>query len=174
MRAGDRVAAAQFMNAYSPLIRVRVRDKLAPWLRRVLDSEDVLSTVGRRLDGLVFEGKLRAETEPELWSLVQSIARNAISEVVRTSNPHVPMTDPPCLGGMEYARQTPSDAQSDFVVRAMASLEDETDRSVLWMWLQGARHMHIAKAIGSSPAAVRMRWMRLCRTLRTLTTKDAA
>ena len=83
MRGGDRDAAAEFVRRYGDLIRLRVREKLGASLRRVLDSEDVLSTVARRLDGIVHDGRLRAGTQAELWSLVTAIANHAVCENVR-------------------------------------------------------------------------------------------
>ena len=53
MREGDRSACGEFMLHYGDLLRLRIRDKLSSNLRLVLDSEDVLSTVTRRLDVIV-------------------------------------------------------------------------------------------------------------------------
>ena len=166
MRAGDRAAAARFMALYGSLIRSRVRDKLSVGLRRVMDSEDVLSTVARRLDGMVLEGRLRAETEPELWSLVQTVARNALSESLRSTR-----GDRVVMGRAERASAAdtpPLQGSSDrsIIGAAMDALPDETDKRVLTMWLRGASHAHIARALGSTPAAIRMRWRRLLRSLR--------
>ena len=170
MRAGDRDAAAQFMHLYGPLIRSRVRDKLGTQLRRVMDSEDVLSTVARRLDGMIAEGRMRAETEPELWSLVQSVASNALSESLRATRgeraaarvvrggAHI---DPPDIGEDEAAD------------RALGALENDTDRRVLSLWLRGASLAAIGRSIGQTPAAMRMRWQRLMRTLRAGGRKDS-
>lgn len=168
MRAGDRAAAARFMALYGALIRSRVRDKLSVGLRRVMDSEDVLSTVARRLDGMVLEGRLRAETEPELWSLVQTVARNALSESLRsTRGDRVVMG----RGDRAHGADTPplhGGSERTLVGAAMDALPDETDKRVLSMWLRGASHAHIARSLGSTPAAVRMRWARLMRALRSL------
>ncbi len=174
MRESDREAAAQFMQLYGTLIRLRVRDKLGAGLRRVLDSDDVLSTVARRLDGLVLAGRLRAQTEPELWSLVQTVARNAVSESARVHrhDRELEATD----GSIDPSQHPPTmgDDRDEFVGQAMRSLQDETDRRVLALWLRGKSHAHIARSIGVTPASVRMRWSRLMRTLRGLTRREAS
>jgi DNA-directed RNA polymerase specialized sigma24 family protein len=174
MRAGDRSAAARFMELYGVLIRLRVRDKLSVGLRRVMDSEDVLSTVARRLDGMVLEGRLRAQTAPELWSLVQTVAFNAVSESHRESRAE-PELDADgrveeheaVLEAVE-APTSPEAESSGLLVEAMDRLGDEADQRVLSMWLRGSNHTHIARSMGLEPSTVRMRWSRLVRVLRSL------
>ena len=53
MRNGDREAAAQFITRYEDRIRRRIRGKLNPSVRRLFDSQDIFSTIGRRLDQYV-------------------------------------------------------------------------------------------------------------------------
>ena len=50
IRAGDRDAAAAFLDRYGPLVRRRVRGKLGQQMRRVFDSQDLWSTLARRFD----------------------------------------------------------------------------------------------------------------------------
>jgi hypothetical protein len=83
MRRGDRAAVAEFLAAPGPAIRARVRHKLGRRVRRVFDSEDILSTVSRRLDGLVADRRLEASEARQMWALIQSIARHATWEKVQ-------------------------------------------------------------------------------------------
>src|SRR5690606_30935513 len=83
MRRGDRDAAAEFLVGYGPLIRRRIRGKLGAAMRRLFDSQEILSTVGRRLDAFVNAGRLEATTTPQLWGLVIRIAENALIEKAR-------------------------------------------------------------------------------------------
>src|SRR5262245_43990251 len=66
MRAGDRQAAAVFITRYESKIRRRVRGKLSLSMRRIFDSQDIVSTLGRRLDLYVRSGKLEAQSEQQL------------------------------------------------------------------------------------------------------------
>jgi DNA-directed RNA polymerase specialized sigma24 family protein len=172
MRAGDRTAAARFVELYGVLIRLRIRDKLSAGMRRVMDSEDVLSTVARRLDGMVLEGRLRAETEPELWSLVQSVAFHAVSESHRDSRLDAEIEDGGCMESDESALDSvaapvaPEAAPVGLIAEAMDRYGDEADQRVLSMWMRGSNHTHIARSMGLTPSAVRMRWSRLVRALR--------
>lgn len=170
MRAGDREAAAQFMHHYGPLIRSRVRDKLGTQLRRVMDSEDVLSTVARRLDGMIAEGRMRAETEPELWSLVQSVANHALSESLRATR-----ADREALRGVSRGSfdHLPDIGEDERAAIALRSVENDADRRMVALWMRGASLASIGRSIGATPASVRMRWNRLMRTLRKLARKES-
>jgi len=168
MKTGDREAVGEFVLRYGDLIRLRIRDKLGPQLRRVLDSEDVLSTVTRRLDGLVRNRAIRAGSNAELWSLVAAIANHAVAESARSAKrektsleaaPRDPETDTPNPG---FA----PDAEDSALTGIVGSLQDETDRRILWLRLHDHAHEQIADEIGSTPSAVRMRWSRIRKLLR--------
>ena len=60
MRAGDRAAAAAFITQYGDRVRRRVSGKLSPAMRRLFDSQEIMSTVARRLDHCVSGGELAA------------------------------------------------------------------------------------------------------------------
>src|SRR5688572_28295557 len=69
IRGGDREAAAEFVRLNEALLRRRYRHKLGSALRRIVDSEDLVSTVSRRLDAYVLSGRVRAVTLQQLWAL---------------------------------------------------------------------------------------------------------
>src|SRR5262249_12533541 len=64
-------------------VRAIARRKLTPTSRRVFDSEEVLSSVLRRLDGMAVRGTLRPHSEAELWALIEAIARNTTVSKIR-------------------------------------------------------------------------------------------
>lgn len=169
MKTGDRQAVAEFVVRYGDLIRLRIRDKIGPRLRRVLDSEDVLSTVTRRLDGLVRDGAIRAGTNAEFWSLISAIANHAVSENIRALKRECNTVEGWPEASDQPDKSVPVDDPTE-EQRALAdiveSLHDETDRRVLWMRLHDHPHETIASEIGASPAAVRMRWSRIRKALR--------
>lgn len=170
MRTGDREAVGEFVLRYGDLIRLRIRDKLGPRLRRVLDSEDVLSTVTRRLDHLVRDRAIRAGSNAELWSLVAAIANHAVAENARSAKRE--------QNTLEAAPQRDTDAQDAeprideasahdaALADVVGTLQDETDRRILWLRLHDHPHDQIADEIGSTPSAVRMRWSRIRKLLR--------
>ena len=52
IHGGDREAVAQYVMTLEPLIRRRISGKLGPRMRRVFDSQDIFSTVLRRVEAV--------------------------------------------------------------------------------------------------------------------------
>lgn len=85
IRRGDRDAGAEFCQRYSDQIRRRVRGKLRDCPRCVDDSGDVVQLVMMRLDVLIADARLTADTVPEVVSLLMRMADAAAIDAVRTS-----------------------------------------------------------------------------------------
>jgi DNA-directed RNA polymerase specialized sigma24 family protein len=169
MRDGDREAAATFITRYGSRIRRRVRGKLSRATRAVFDSQDILSTVGRRLDQYVHTRRLEAQSVAQLWSLVATIAqRVAINKAVATRRQAIlqhelaPRTAPGRRGGHD------ADWRNDVpeVEIVLGALPDDVNRRILALWLDGASHADIASSVGLSAAAVRQRWLKIRALLR--------
>lgn len=172
MNRGDREAAALFLTKYGPLIQRRIRGKLFASLRRVADSGDILSTLGRRLDLYVMRGRFACHSEAELWSLVQTIARRSTIEKARILNSinRLEREDGPLARRFQESIQS-SLASSDGAIELawddlMEMLHDETDREIAFHWTLGSSHEEIAEIVRLSPAAVRKRWERAKAVLR--------
>jgi DNA-directed RNA polymerase specialized sigma24 family protein len=171
MRSGDRAAAAEFMAQYGARIRRRVRGKLSPAMRRLFDSQDILSTLGRRLDLYVRAGRLRAVSENELWSLVFTVADHALVDLRRTTDylRSIEGADGPLAQAMlrriNDAPEPGADASLG-LARVFEALKDGTDREILSLWITDTPHHVTAELMGLTPAAVRKRWERIKDTLR--------
>lgn len=179
MRRGDRDAAAEFLVGYGPLIRRRIRGKLGAAMRRLFDSQEILSTVGRRLDAFVNAGRLEATTTPQLWGLVLRIAENALVEkarVVRSLNAREGEDSPfaqQVLRRMEHADARTRDGAELELDAALRSLHDGVDREILSLWLLGNQLNHIAEHVDLAPTAVRKRWEKIRHHLRSQYLRDA-
>jgi len=171
MRGGDRDAVGEFVTRFGPRIRLRIRDKLGASLRRVYDSEDVLSTLSRRLDELVVSGRLRAQSEGQLWAVAFAITGNAICEyarVLKRIERAEEEGEREVAGRLrsEFEQAMTPEQHREAMDRTLALLPDETDQHVLWLWLNGQSHGAIAATLGMTPEAVRMRWSRIRARLR--------
>lgn len=164
MRAGDRQAAAEFMIEYGPLLRRRVRGKLGAAMRRLFDSQEILSTVGRRLDRYVRVGGLEAESPGQLLQLVFRMAEGAVIDKVRVFKrlERVEGEDSHFAQAFSSRLHDADTDQSDGAVisldAALRVLTSDIDRQILTMWLNGTQHNVIAWDLGMTPAAVRQRW----------------
>lgn len=162
MRSGDRDALALFLARFGDRIRARVRVRMNPSIRRLADSQDLLATVGRRLDRVVLEGRLHANGPDELWSLVMTTARNAVFEKHRLLKrlERVEGED------AAWARPAMEIVDSPHRERELAELADaaldaagsELDRQILSRWLAGESLAAIAQTTGLSQDATRQRW----------------
>jgi DNA-directed RNA polymerase specialized sigma24 family protein len=163
MGRGERQAAAEFVIRYGPQIRRRVRGKLRVSMRRLFDSQDILSTLGRRLDTYVHRGNFEPRSEGELWSLVFTIAERSVIEKAKIWE---------ALAEKEsgLARETVAqDAVSALTIehgpdsefeQLLGCIPAEDDRQIARLWSMGKTSELIAADVGMTPDQVRKRWSR--------------
>lgn len=170
IRKGDREAAALFVTKHADLIRARYRRRLSPALRRLADSQDLVSTVARRLDAAFVRGNVTVNNERQLWALVNTIASRAIADKARVLKRLQKIEGP----DSEWARKIldrerqSGDADSFDVSIGVAldSVQGSVNRQIFAMWLSGMTLTQIAEELAMTPAAVRQRWMRIRSNLR--------
>lgn len=174
MRVGDRTAAAEFVERFAPRIRRRIRGKLNPAMRRLFDSQEILSTLGRRLDVFIGTGKLNAASISQLWALLFRIADNSLIEKARVfrslaakEGEDSPLAQRVAQKLRDMERHDP-DAPLIEINQALLSLNDGTDREILALWLMGSSHVEIGTTVGLAPTAVRQRWQGIRGRLREL------
>jgi len=174
IRCGDRSAAAMFVLRYGDRIRRRLGGRLGPQMRRVFDSEDILSTVLRRLDVYLMDHDLLATNDNQLMSLIYRIADSAVVDKVRLS---VKLRD---LFGAEGGAADSAasqdgglddDAQMGVIFDA---IDDPQDRVMVWMLLTDRSFEQIGQALDVPSATLRKRWQRLRERLSSKLTERAA
>jgi hypothetical protein len=164
MRGGDRDAAAEFLMRYGSRIRRRIRGKLGPSIRRLFDSLEILSTLGRRLDLYVMSGRMQAANEGQLWSLLFKMADNALIDKARLFRrlQSVEGEDSEFaqqLGGRLQQAETEQSSGVELEIdNCLRAIPDPTDRRILSLWLTGEPHISIAEHVELAPTAVRKRW----------------
>ncbi len=172
MQAGDRDAAAEFLMRYESRIRRRIRGKLGTAIRRLFDSLDILSTLGRRLDLYVMSGRLQVASEAQLWNLLFRMADNALVDKARVFRRLQAVEGEDSEFAQQLAlRLREAESQGDSGVeieidKCLREIEDPTDRRILSLWLTGEPHTSIAEYVDLAPTAVRKRWERIKAQLR--------
>lgn len=161
VREGDRAATAELIRKYGPRIRRRVRGKLPADMRRVFDSQDILSTVARRLDFLVALGKLKAVSDGQVWSLVDRIAHNSVVEKARAFRSIQSREGGAAEDRMRQTEEGEQEKDGDDLDWALDSAGDKVDREILSLWLKGNQPATIAAAVSMPAATVRKRWERI-------------
>lgn len=172
MREGNRDAAAEFITRYEARIRRRIRGKLNHAMRRLFDSQEILSSLGRRLDVYVKTGRLKAASEEQLWSLVFKIADNALIDKARVYQrlQSIEGSDAPfardLLHRLEHAESTRMSGAKIEIDHAIRALPDQTDRVILSRWLVGQPHSETARELDMNATGVRKRWQSIKAFLR--------
>lgn len=172
IRSGGREAAAEFLRRYEPLIRRRYRHRLGSAMRRLVDSQELMSTISRRFDMFVRSGSVTAASEAELWGLVFKIGNNALADkariMKRLANVEGPESEVAslCRRRLSEAEHKGADGVEDELHRILSSLTDPMDRELLAQWLGGVELTQMARELGVSPEVVRKRWQRVRQRLR--------
>ncbi len=171
MRGGDRHAAAEFIIENAGMIRRRFRNRISRSVRRLFDSQDLVSTLARRLDQIVERGSLGAGSVGELWSLVMVLATYSLSEHSDKALRHRDFRDP-----HDAAERLPAPEGSPVGEgrgEERAALEEclrrvggGVDAAILVLRLGGRSHACIAELLGLSIENTRKRWQRIRETLR--------
>jgi DNA-directed RNA polymerase specialized sigma24 family protein len=172
MRAGDREAAGAFVMRYGARIRRRVRGKLGPSMRRLFDSLDILSTLGRRLDVYVMDGRMQAADEMQLWNLVFGIADHALVDKARIYRRLLAIEgeDSEFAHQLSVRLRQAEDEDAEGVEleieKCLLALKEPDDRRMLSLWLTGESLSSIADLFSILPATARKRWEKIKATLR--------
>ena len=158
----DRQSIAEYLISHRDRIRAVARRKLTANARSVFDSEDVFSSVLRRVDTMMDAGTLRPRSVAELWALIDAITRNnAINRtrLIERARALLAEEGPYAQSLLDrLTRYTTDDEATVLMYRMMGCLKDENDRQVLSLHLRGATHKAIAGLLGISEDASRQRW----------------
>lgn len=175
MRSGDRDALGEFIERFGPRIRQRVRRRLAPSARRLFDSMEVLSTVTRRLDSVVREKRITANSEGELWALVQRVVERSVVDKGRIFRRLQRMEgeDAPLAAELASRMNEPEESRGVDLAAVFDRVADPTDREILGFWLRGLQPTAIARVMRIPPGTVRRRWHSLRQQLRALLEEEA-
>lgn len=161
----QRQAIAAWVLDNQDQIRAIARRKLTRSTRSVFDSEDILSSVLRRLDGMAQRGRLQPRNEDELWALVAAIARNTAlskTQLIERVRARVSEDGPYAQEVLRRLNACADDDEATLLVhRMMHTLKQGPDRQILAMMLRGASHRAIAAFLGTTEAASRQRWKRI-------------
>lgn len=168
----SRQALAEYIMRVGDRIRIAARRKLTARTRSIYDSEDVLGSVARRLDKMMFEGKLRPRNLDELWALTLAIANNTAVSYTRLRERMAILQ----REDGDYARHMTTilrrcsndDEAQLLLYRVARMLDDATSRQYFLLRARGASHRAIAAALDLNEETARYRWVGINRRLESL------
>lgn len=142
-------------------LHARIHRLLSDDARKLTDTEDILSTVQRRVDRIIYEGRLRAASDEQFYALVHSVVERAILEKIRMgrrARVREQAAGAVRLSSLVERRRREAISQTERIGRAVT---DPVDREVILLRGRGLSFELIAEMMGMQPAAVRKRWSRL-------------
>jgi DNA-directed RNA polymerase specialized sigma24 family protein len=168
IRAGDREAAAEFLMRNEALLRRRYRNKVGSSLRRIMDSEDLVATLSRRLDAYVASGRVQALTIDQFWTLIHRMVEHLVSDKARVLKrlKRAEADDRALAEALARRLETGPGTAGDEPLSVLPLIEDATDREIVRLWLGEIRLDLIGERLGLSAANVRKRWQRIRTALR--------
>jgi RNA polymerase sigma factor (sigma-70 family) len=167
MRAGERAAISEFILAYAPLIRGRLRQHISADMRGFFDSMDLVSTVARRFDTYAARNAVRFDSVEDLFGLLFKIARASCADKARL-HARLQRVEGP---DSEIARLIGSrlrgihrSGRGDItfeVEELLARLPTPDDAELVRMWLAEKSFADIGNHFGIPEKTARQRWRRL-------------
>jgi DNA-directed RNA polymerase specialized sigma24 family protein len=180
VRSGDRVAGAEFLRRNHDVLRQRIRRRLRRVGRRLFDSQEILSTVCRRLDRMVSHGTVRAIDPAALMRLVVEIADHSVVDKARVLDRIRRVEGPDSelaaslRSRIEEGEHAGVDGGEDVIARIFEKLDEQQEREILGLWLRGCPLVSIAQELETSPAAMRKRWEKIRRRCLAVLAQGAA
>ena len=170
-RGGDSEAVGEFVTRYGPVIRSHFRRKIGASMHRLVDSQDLLSTISRRLCQRVQNGRVSAEDDRQLWALVYRIGNDALVDRVKIVSRlrALESEGSPFVRGMrdrlDQAGTGSSQEFAEELHRMLGLLSTSADRELLVQWLHGKSLADAGASLGMNAAMARKRWQRIRETL---------
>jgi len=167
VRAGDRAAGAEFLRRHRDVLRQRIRRRLRHVSRRLFDSQEILSTVCRRLDRMVLLGTVRAVSPAALMGLVVEIADHSVVDKARVFNRIDDAEGADSVFAkqlrrrMEAGEADATRGAEEAVALVFEGLAQPRDREILGLWLRGCPLRSIAEELDTQPAAMRKQWQKI-------------
>ena len=129
--------------------------------------------MGRRLDVIVREGRVKARSSGEFWSLIAEVEQNSVAEKGRIveglrSKEGEDSDFAACmLARLRNAERASGEGGAEVAFDdLLARLSSEQDRTIALLWSVGFTFPQIAEHLGTNADQVRQRWCRVRATLR--------
>lgn len=157
----QRAQAAYLIERQRMGLHARIHRLLSDDARKLTDTEDILSTVRRRVDRIIYEGRLSAASNEQFYSLVHSVVERAILEKIRMGRRARLREQAAGAVRLRSLVESRGSEAISLTERIGRVLTDPVDRELVLLRGRGLSFEMIAESMKMQPAAVRKRWSRI-------------
>ncbi|MBL4810668.1 MAG: hypothetical protein JKY43_11495 [Phycisphaerales bacterium] len=175
-RMQQRNYAADLVEQQRSSLMTRIHAVLGDDARRMSGTDDILSTVWRRIDRVIMRGRLRAETDEQIFAFVHAVIERTILEKARSSRR---LTRRERIAQqIRNHQETPSEHSAAYsaedVQRLGQMITCPIDREIVLLRGRDLSFIVIAEMMQMEPSAVRMRWSRIRQRVRDVFDEDSS
>ncbi len=156
----DRESVARLLIAQKAVIRRRLSRMIPGSARALFDTDEVFSTICRRLDQMMASGHVEFRSEDGPLRMAQVVGRRIVASRWRDWVTWLRHRDRPALRPRPFddadAEPLPDDGTHGAVLGAMGGLSEQ-DHALLQARLAGASWEQVATMLGISAGAARQR-----------------
>ncbi|MEM9083723.1 MAG: hypothetical protein AAGB34_09015 [Planctomycetota bacterium] len=165
IRNGDRDAAAEFILRHRLYLIRRIRGMLSQSARSLSETEDVFSSVARRLDRAVMNESINAENVDQLLAYLFRTSDNTCHTLWRKGRRGTRASAKVHQSEFEGIE---TEDQSELIetIEKHSKAGDYIDESMLQLRARGYTFTRIANALSLSPDLIRQRWHRMRKRIR--------
>lgn len=172
----QRESAADMVEQQRSSLMTRIHTLLGDDARRMTGTDDILSTAWRRIDSVILQGKLNAQTDEQIYAFVHAVIQRTILEKARSSRR---------LSRREQIAQQIKNLHSssteevkirfsaDDVQRVGQIISNPIDREIVLLRGKDLSLSKIAEIMHMEHAAVRMRWSRIRQRVKSVLEEDS-
>lgn len=164
-QTGQRAGAAEVLTQHRDELLRRIHARIGGSTRKITDTEDILSTVARRLDRLIADGRLEAGNERQLFALIHAITDRTLLEKHRMATRAQKRETTSVVGRRVEEAKGSGDGRIEprALEKIVGMVTDPIDRQILDGKARGWSYGTLALELGISEDSVRQRWSRLRR-----------
>lgn len=160
---GNRKRASELIELQRSALKSRIHRLLEDDARRLAGTDDILSTAWRRIDRVIMRGKLKAESDRQIYAFVHAVIERTIKEKSRASR-RLSNREKVAQQIRRSVDQSSSvneiDAKQE-LIRVGEAIKNPIDREIVLLRGRNMSFALIAEELKMDPSAVRMRWSRI-------------
>lgn len=165
----NRESAADFILRNAERIRAVARRNLTRHAQCCVGSDDILSSVLRRVDEMSASQDLRPVSDAELWRLIERITVNTAASYTRVLERATTFlaNDGDYAHASRQMQSSTADPEDTVALahKLLTRLRQDDNHQLFLLRMRGASHAVIAQCLGISETAARKRWSTICRDI---------